>query len=223
MSYFLFGHGIAGSFGIGRVSHEGKYTVIAEFGKDHGLVDCNMKDEEHPATLCNSGSNLIRSFFEDSILYRYDQYASGMREQLKLDLDQDPDTFESIWLIEPDFYQYSESASLQKAEFNGDVQEGGGIPDAEMGGYFSKIVSIIKYYLPAAKIAIDISPWISDWKGLSQAAWYANFDMSLVDYASTSGGGTFAGGENAPAGTFVKEGNKILYRYAPRGMVFSLR
>lgn len=180
--------------------------VIAEFGKDHGLVDCDMKDEEHPATLCNSGSNLIRTFFEDSILYRYDQYASGMREQLKLDLDQDPDTFESIWLIEPDFYQYSESASLQKAEFNGDVQEGGGIPDAEMGVYFSKIVSIIKYYLPAAKIAIDISPWISDWKGLSQAAWYANFDMSLVDYASTSGGGTFAGGEK------VRAGNKATWK-----------
>ena len=180
--------------------------VIAEFGKDQGLVDCDMKDEEHPNTLCNAGANIIRAYFADSILYRYEQYASGMRDQLKVFLEQDPDTFETIWLIEPDYYQYSESASQQKAEFDGDAQEGGGIPDAELGFYFSQIVGVIKKYLPAAKIAIDISPWISDWKGISQAAWYANFDMSLVDYASTSGGGTFAGGEK------VRAGNKATWK-----------
>ncbi len=166
--------------------------VIAEFGKDHGLVDCDMKDEEHPLTLCNSGANLIRAY-KDSVLYRYELYASGMREQLQVFLEQDPDTFETIWLIEPDYYQYSESASQQKAEFDGDAQEGGGIPDAELGYYFSQIVGVIKKYLPAAKIAIDISPWISDWKGISQAAWYANFDM-------------FAGGEK------VRAGNKATWK-----------
>ncbi len=174
--------------------------VIAEFGKDRGLVDCDMKDEDHPNTLCNTGANIIRQFFKDSILFRYEAYASGMREQLELVLDQDPNTFETIWLIEPDFYQYSESASQQKAEYDGDSQADGGIPDVEMGVYFAQIVSIIKKYLPAAKIAIDISPWISDWKGLTQVAWYANFDLSLVDYASTSGGGTYAGGEKVRAG-----------------------
>ena len=180
--------------------------VIAEFGKDLGLVDCNMKDEEHTKTLCTDGANVLRQFYADSILYRYEQYASGMREQLEVFLEQDPNTFESIWLIEPDFYQYSESSSRQKAEFNGDVQEGGGIPDADMGAYFSGIVATIKKYLPAAKIAIDISPWISDWNGLSQADWYANFDMTLVDYASTSGGGTFAGGEK------IRAGNKATWK-----------
>ena len=57
-----------------------------------------------------------------------------------------------------------------------------------MGIYFSQIVQTIKTYPPAAKIAIDVSPWITDVKG-----WYTNFGMSLVDYASTSGGRTLAG------------------------------
>lgn len=185
--------------------------VIAEFGKDHGLVDCNMATEENPNTLCMGGANLIRAYFADSILYRYEQYASGMRDQIDVlyrgqEIATSADEFESIWLIEPDFYQYSESASLQKAEFNGDVQEGGGIPDAEMGYLFYQIVSVIKKYLPAAKIAIDISPWISDWNQISQAAWYANFDMSLIDYASTSGGGTNAGGSK------IRAGNKATWK-----------
>lgn len=185
--------------------------VIAEFGKDHGLVDCNMATEENPNTLCKGGANLIREFFVDSILYRYEQYASGLRDQIDVlyrgqDIATSADEFESIWLIEPDFYQYSESASLQKAEFNGDTQEGGGIPDADMGVLFSQIVSVIKKYLPSAKIAIDISPWISDWNQISQAAWYANFDMSLVDYASTSGGGTNAGGDK------IRAGNKATWK-----------
>lgn len=63
-----------------------------------------------------------------------------------------------------------------------------------MGVYFSQIVDTIKAYLPASKIAIDISPWVLD-----QEAWYSNFDLSKVDFASTSGGRTAATSEKIRA------------------------
>ena len=49
---------------------------------------------------------------------------------------------------------------------------------------------------------------------------------TLVNCASGMEGvsWTFTSGANAPsAGVFIKSGNTILYRYAPRGMVFSFR
>ncbi len=161
--------------------------VIAEFGKDHGLADCDVKKD---STHCTHGASLIREFFADSILGRYRAYASGMREQLEYDLYLNPDTVQSIWLIEPDFYQYSVSASEQKKLYDGTEQIGGGIPDSLMGVYFKQIVDTIRTYLPAAQIAIDISPWILD-----VPAWYSHFDLDIVDFASTSGGRTAAGSE----------------------------
>lgn len=164
--------------------------VIAEFGKDHGLSDCDVKGSEK--THCTHGAQLIRDFFADSILYRYKAYAEGMREQLIYRLDVDADTFSTIWLIEPDFYQYSETASKQKELYDGAVQEGGGIPDGEMGVYFKQIVETIRTYLPAAKIVIDISPWIADKDADGFVKWYSNFDMNLVQFAGTSGGTSLA-------------------------------
>lgn len=164
--------------------------VIAEFDKDHGIDDCNISSAEK--THCTHGAQMIREYFADSILYRYAAYASGMREQLIYRLEVDPETFESIWLIEPDYYQYSESASLQKKRHDGAAQEGGGIPDSLMGVYFKQIVETIRTYLPAAKIAIDISPWIGDKDTSDISKWYSNFDMDIVDFAGTSGGTSLA-------------------------------
>ncbi len=180
--------------------------VIAEYGKEHGLVDCNQKSDVHPKTHCTDGANIIREYFADSILYRYREYASGMREQLEFYLDEDPDTFESIWLIEPDYYQYSETASKQKDRLDGNAQNGGGIPDSMMGVYFGQIVDTIRAYLPAAKIVVDISPWIGDIDTMRVSTWYSNFDMSKIDYAGTSGGGTMA------ATVKIRSGNKMTWR-----------
>lgn len=166
--------------------------VIAEFGKDHDLVDCDVASSVHPNTLCTDGAELIRTYFADSILFRYDKYASGIKKHLER-IKVDPKTFKSIWLIEPDFYQYSESGSKQRELKYKVGQKGGGVPDAEMGKYFKQIVDTIRFYLPSAEIAMDISPWISDWKEYSQKQWYSNFDLSIVDYVSTSGGRTLAG------------------------------
>lgn len=165
--------------------------VIAEVGKDMGMDDCDVAKARGKKSLCEHGANLIRENFRDSILYRYQAYASQMRLHLEgfgLDLDK----YETIWLIEPDFYQYSESASNQSKEFSGIEQIGGGIPDEQMAEYFKEIVDTIRTYLPAAKIAIDISPWIGDRDTLDLEKWYSHFDMDIVDYASTSGGRTLA-------------------------------
>lgn len=181
--------------------------VIAEFGKDMGLVDCDMADAENPKSLCTHGADIIRNYFADSVLSRYEKYASGLRNQVEIFWEKDPNTYETIWLVEPDFYQYSESASNQKFAFDSVAQENGGIPDAEMGAYFKQIVNVIRTYLPAAKIAIDISPWISDVDTLNQDKWYGNFDMTIIDYLSTSGGRTSAASE------YVRMGNKAKWRY----------
>lgn len=183
--------------------------VIAELGKDRGMVDCDIKDASGAYVLpnhCTGGANLIRQYFADSILYRYQQYARGFSEYLASYYPEiDISTYQMIWLIEPDFYQYSVSGSEQDVNFD---QEGGGIPDAEMGTYFSQIVSTIRTYFPASKIAMDISPWIKD-----PVAWYANFDLSAVDYASTSGGRTLA------ASTKIRSANTMTWAdvYAATG------
>lgn len=182
--------------------------VIAEFGKDRGLVDCDILDENKQyvtPNLCTDGANIIRTYFQDSILYRYQQYAKGFREYIESNYPMgtgsasihaiDPDTAQFIWLIEPDFYQYSASGSEQKFKYDSIAQNGGGIPEEVMAAMFNMIVDTIKAYLPASKIAIDISPWVED-----QQAWYANFDLSRVDYASTSGGRTAATLEKIRAG-----------------------
>jgi len=170
--------------------------VIAEFGKDHGFVDCDTKVNGEYVTpnLCTDGANIIREYFQDSVLYRYQQYLQGFRDDITYyypNLNVDTVTF--IWLIEPDFYQYSVSGSKQDVHFD---QTGGAIPDSLMGVYFGRIVDTIKTYLPGSKIAIDISPWVTD-----QAAWYSNFDLTKVDYASTSGGATYAAGAKIRART----------------------
>jgi len=106
--------------------------VIAEYGKDQGLVDCDVSAAATQASHCTDGANIIRNHFDD-ILARYTAYAKGMKEQLDFayknnELKVTPEEFVSIWLIEPDFYQYSESGSNQKYAYDSVAQVGGGIP-----------------------------------------------------------------------------------------------
>ena len=150
--------------------------VIAEYGKDNGLVDCDMGSPNH----CTGGANMIRNHWS-SIISRYSNYAQGIASDYGTDKA-------IIWLIEPDFVQYSVTGDA-KSSWN---QDGGGIPDANLAGkYFNEIVSTIKGKLPNAKIAVDISPWFNN----DLATWYNLFDKSKIDYAFTSGGRTQ--GDNA--------------------------
>ena len=179
--------------------------VIAEFGKDHGMEDCDVAKSLEKKSLCVYGADLIREFFADSIMHRYRKYASGMARQAESYADE-VEKFEPIWMIEPDYYQYSQLASEQSAENHGEEQLNGGIPDSMMGVYFKQIVDTIKAYLPDAKIAIDISPWVTDWDADGLEKWFSNFDMSLVDYVSTSGGRTLANSEK------IRGSNKLTWK-----------
>ena len=179
--------------------------VIAEFGKDMGMDDCDVARARGKQSLCVYGADLIRNNFADSILYRYQQYAKGMARQVEYKIDS-TEKFEPIWMIEPDFYQYSEMASEQSVANHGEEQQNGGIPDSMMGVYFKQIVDTIKAYLPDAKIAIDISPWVSDKDSMGLEKWFSNFDMSLVDYVSTSGGRTLANSEK------IRSANKLTWK-----------
>lgn len=178
--------------------------VIAEFGKDHEMDDCDVAKRKGKKSLCVYGADLVREFFADSVLFRYQQYASGMAKQVKYKIDS-TEKFEPIWMIEPDYYQYSQMASEQSVANHGEGQENGGIPDSLMGVYFKQIVDTIKAYLPDAKIAIDISPWVTDKDSAGLSKWFSNFDMSIVDYVSTSGGRTQAGSEK------IRNANKLTW------------
>src|SRR5690554_7997143 len=145
--------------------------VIAEYGKDNGLEDCDVGTPNH----CTDGANLIRNKWDD-ILSRYKTYAQGIAQDYG-------SSKKTIWLIEPDYIQYSVTGSA-KSHYN---QNGGGIPDADLAGkYFNEIVSTIKQYLPNAQIGVDISPWLND----DLKTWYNLFDKSKINYAFTSGGRT---------------------------------
>ncbi len=145
--------------------------VIAEYGKDNGLEDCDVGTPNH----CTDGANLIRNKWND-ILSRYKTYAQGIAQDYG-------SSKKTIWLIEPDYIQYSVTGSA-KSHYN---QNGGGIPDADLAGkYFNDIVSTIKQYLPNAQIGVDISPWLND----DLKTWYNLFDKSKINYAFTSGGRT---------------------------------
>ena len=178
--------------------------VIAEFGKDHEMEDCDVAKARKKKSLCVHGADLIREYFADSILYRYQKYAEGMSRQAHT-YGNESEKFEPIWMIEPDYYQYSQMASDQSAANKGEEQLNGGIPDSMMGVYFKQIVDTIKAYLPDAKIAIDISPWVSDWDSLGLSKWFSHFDMSQVDYVSTSGGRTLANSER------IRGANKLTW------------
>ena len=150
--------------------------VIAEYDKDQGYVDCDMGSPNH----CTNGANTIRHHWTD-IISRYSAYAQGVAKDFKQD---NGIVGTTIWLIEPDFFQYSFSGDTLDKRFK---QQDGGIPDDSLAGYyFNSIVSTIKAALPNAKIAVDISPWLND----DIRTWYNRFDKSKVDYLFTSGGRT---------------------------------
>ena len=146
--------------------------VIAEYDKDQGFSDCDVGSPNH----CTNGAETIRNKWSN-IIGRYKSYAQGVAQDFGT-------SGTTIWLIEPDFFQYSVSGDNHDTRFS---QAGGGIPDADLcGKYFNDIVSAIKSALPNAKIAVDISPWLND----NIITWYANFDKSKIDYLFTSGGRT---------------------------------
>ncbi|KAL3901442.1 MAG: hypothetical protein SGPRY_012274 [Prymnesium sp.] len=102
-----------------------------------GLKDC---DVGRPS-LCEQGAQFVRQN-EPAILRLYEHYA----REIAIHLGRES---ESVWMIEPDWHQYSEK-----------TQHGGGLPQGYMVRLFSQMVERIKWHLPLARISFDISPWV---------------------------------------------------------------
>jgi uncharacterized repeat protein (TIGR02543 family) len=143
------------------------YVIAFAARRDQGLQDCNVSSTDN---LCTDGANYIRQN-RDKILGIYASYAAGVNQIMG-------STTQSIWLMEPDFSQYTLS-----------TQNGGGLTFADAGKLMSDIVSTIKTNCPGAVFSMDISPWNdTTW----QKNWFGAIGMDKFDYINTSGGGSRA-------------------------------
>ncbi len=141
------------------------YIIAFTARRDWGLGDCDVSGSNN---LCDRGANFIRQEWP-RITGQYEKYASNAARVYGTSQP-------IIWLMEPDYYQYSYSS-----------QQGGGLSASELAQKMSELVSIVKRHLPNAKISLDISPWTPD-----QRAWFSAFDMSDFSFMNTSGGRTDA-------------------------------
>jgi hypothetical protein len=82
-----------------------------------------------------------------------------------------------VWLMEPDYYQYSTG---------GDANA---LTPAEAGQIMGRLVATVRASLPNVLFSLDISPWIPN----EGRDWYSNFNMDDFAFINTSGGGTDAG------------------------------
>jgi hypothetical protein len=115
-----------------------------------GLRDCDMSDS--PSTsLCVHGADFIRQH-APQILELYSHYANETASRLGRSSD-------TVWLIEPDWYQYSQEG-----------QQGGGLTQDAMVSLYGRISDSIRSHLPRARLSVDVSPWATD-----QDAWLTPF------------------------------------------------
>ena len=129
------------------------------------LRDCDVGEP----SLCVHGADFIRQN-EPTILALYEEFANETALRLG-------GQAQVVWLIEPDFVQY-----------HAETQRGGGLSQHAMLSLFDRIVRRIKLHLPAAKVSLDVSPWVA---GIE--AWLRPFlERNDVDYLHTSGGRTTA-------------------------------
>lgn len=141
------------------------YIIAFTARRDQGLQDCNVSGNTN---LCKYGATYIRGH-RDRILNQYAMYAKGFASACGT-------TKPLLWLMEPDFYQYS---------VGGDAQA---LSAKESADLMTQIVNTVKQNLPNAIFSLDVSPWMPN----NGRDWYSNFDMSLFTFINTSGGGTDA-------------------------------
>lgn len=132
------------------------------------FVDKGLKDcDMGSPNLCEGGAAYIQGN-RDKILATYKAFALGM-----INADNVSAPLNAIWMLEPDFYQYVEH----------------GLSASYAATLLGDIVKTVKSVQPDAKFSIDISPWAN------ASTWYKNFDLTLFDYAHTSGGRTDGGSD----------------------------
>ena len=148
------------------------YT-LAEMAKSKGgLTDCNIYNSANPnQDLCTQGSEFLTNHFwddsEDGILNNYRSIAKTIR-----DIHGNKPVFIHF---EPDFYQYFTNWKDQGNKQNVKI-------DYKLGRNYAKpMIDILKYYLPNAKIVMDVSPWTDDLAG-----WTDQF-KDITDYVGLVG------------------------------------
>ena len=151
------------------------------------LADCNANNAGcSPASdLCTKGADYIRQNFASVILPEYKSYAQGFAQSCGT-------TVPIIWEMEPDYYQYYDSAEGGGTR----GQAGGPFSGAEAASYMSQMIAAVKQILPNAVFSMDVSPWEPN----NGCDWYSFFDMSQFTFVNTSGGGTLANSTDIRAG-----------------------
>jgi hypothetical protein len=152
---------------IAMIKRTGKIPVMYGYvisfeAKLKGIKDC---DQGTP-NLCQKGAKHIREN-KKQILDSYRRQAKYIAGELGTKTP-------TVFLIEPDLYQYYRK--------NGQ-QEGGPLSGQEARDIFDGIVSAIKESLPNALISWDISPWAEDMN-----TWWGFFRTAKIDFIHTSGG-----------------------------------
>jgi hypothetical protein len=141
------------------------YVIAFTARRDQGLQDCNVSGTTN---LCKYGATYIRGH-KDRILTNYATYAKGFAQACGISRP-------LIWMMEPDYYQYS---------VGGDAQA---LSAKEAGEFMTQIVATVKQNLPNAVFSLDVSPWMPN----NGRDWYSNFTMGDFTFVNTSGGGTDA-------------------------------
>lgn len=129
-----------------------------------GLQDCNVGTPN----LCQQGANYIRQY-RSQIISNYQSQSNQIAQLIGKNT-------ETIWLIEPDFYQY----------YGDNNQNNGKLSGTYMRQLFDDISAAIKSGLPNARISWDISPWLTN---SQMQTWWGYFATSSnINYIHTSGG-----------------------------------
>lgn len=120
-----------------------------------GLQDCDVSSGPN---LCNQGAQFVRDN-RAYIVKKYDHFASNIAARIGRDAT-------TVWLIEPDFYQYYSDAQ----------QAGGTLSGDYMRALFDDFAKAIKNNLPNAVISWDISPWASK----NMKTWWGFFKRAIA-------------------------------------------
>jgi hypothetical protein len=149
------------------------YLAAGIVKRRHGICDCNVTTCGSGNDLCRQGAALIKQD-KQTILNAYRSYGQGYAGCYGT-------TKPIVFVMEPDFYQYTTSS--QTAAWT----------PAEAGQIMGEFVAALKSALPNARFSIDASPWVAPNNGSDHGAnWFSHFDMTLFTFVNTSGGGTNA-------------------------------
>jgi hypothetical protein len=141
--------------------------IIAFQGHNAGLGDCNL---DSSGNLCTDGADLIRSK-RSTILSIYANYAKMTRDAWP--------TKPLLWLLEPDFIQYTGKSQKNPLTLS------------ELGQLARDIICAIKSNMPNASVAVNHSSWIRD---PQRTQYFQAMPMDMVDAVFTTGLGNVPGG-----------------------------